>query len=130
MVHAWTQQQQHQHPRVAIAPPQTHYAMPYPYQTQGTALYPPGAMIPFVYRQPPQGVPMSMPPPHVTNQYAAHYPPLQQKVEAPPSQTVCNEQNRAVIMIHPFTREMFTSQLNSNVPEFVPGSKRSDQQSE
>jgi hypothetical protein len=105
--------------------------MPYPYQiTQGMAMYPPGAMIPLVYRQPPQGVPMPMPPPHVTNQYAVNYPPLQQKVETPVSQTLCNKQNRAVPIIHPLTREVLTTQLNSNVPDFVPGSKRSDQQSE
>jgi hypothetical protein len=113
MVHAWTQQQQH--PRVAIAPPQPHYAMPYPYQiSQGMAMYPPGAMIPFVYNQPPQGVPMPMPPPHVTYQYAVL-----------PSQTACNKQNRAVPR-----GGVLTTQLNSNAPDFIPTSKRSDQQSE
>lgn len=72
----------------------------------------------------PPGAPM--PPPHVATQaYAQGYPPLQVPIASSSSKRV-----RAVPIVDPKTRKVLGNPipLNTNVPDFVPGSKRNDQQ--
>lgn len=100
---------------------------------------PPGYVPPpaYMYQQPmiytsgpppPGHIPIA--PPHVTNHvYASNFPPIQQKVEPPSVKQ--NRANRAVPIVNPTTREALRTsqvQLKPNVPEFIPGSKRNEQQ--